>query len=149
MRSGLNRKLVTLATTALSVWAVFSENPATAGSLSFEAKKLDGRLAVMMPSHNLDSMTVQNLSGFTGLNGIIEDYQNMDDSVNVDRFRNSSSYSIDSVNLLHSQSNIQSWTDAEADAENPWFFEAVILSISLMGGLMTLTPMMMMKNDLE
>ena len=147
MISGLKRKLITLATTTLSILAVFSENPAKAGALSFEATYLDPTFSVTTPSNKLGKITVKNLSGFIGFNGIVEESQNIHDSVHLDTARNPSSDLMGSVNAIDAESNTKSWIDAETDTENPWFFEVVIISMSFMGGLMTLTPMMIVKSD--
>jgi hypothetical protein len=152
MRSGLNVKLATLAITTFSLLTASSTTAVQAGSLKFAATDLSPLLSVKSTSVELDLEQVDqnnwsNLSGFTE---ILDDHHHvvMDDVIDLTPDTNQSVDLSSVVNRSKSQSNSSQWTNSDLDVDTPRFFGGLILSISLMGSIMTVTPMMLMKHKI-
>lgn len=179
MRPGLKRKLTiklaiklartlaTVATTTFSVLTVSTENPAIAGAVNFDSGHLEKMLSVKIVTNQIAIGSGENLISLGQLNEPEPEAQKnaqtdnlkmaipfgiaalTNDEMDVEPLRNSSVDVNQPVAFLKAPGTGEQVQDRGEYTDNPNFFETVIFSISLIGSVMTLTPIIIAKRQIK
>jgi hypothetical protein len=175
MRPGLKRKLAiklartlaTVATTTLSFLTVSTENPAIAGAVNFDSRHLEKMLSVKIVPNQMGISSGDNLVSLGQLNEPQPEAQKnaqtdnlkiaipfgiaalTNDEMDVEPLRNSSVDVNQPVALIKDPASGERLKYRGEYTDNPNFFETVIFSISLVGSVMTLTPIIIVKRQIK
>lgn len=152
MGSGASIKRAILAATTLSLLTIFSAPSVEASSLKFttakfEEIKFSSSLSVSSSSEELGQVSPDHLVNFNEGRGIVD----VSHKTGLDRLvyysdGNNQSITFMEVVKSRSQSTRQSGQQSDLELDTPNFFGSLIMFICLMGSVMTITPIMMMKN---
>ena len=175
MQPGLKRKLAikpartlaTVATTTLSLLTVSAENPAIAGAVNFDSRHLEKMLSVKIVPNQIGIISGENL---ISLGQLKEPQPDAQKDAQTDNLKMAITFGIAAVtndemgveplinSLVDEHQPVASIEDpAIAErvkyrgeyTDNPNFFETVIFSISLIGSVMTLTPIIIVKRQIK
>lgn len=161
----LARTLATVATTTLSLLTLSTGNPAIAGTVNFDSRHLEKMLSVKIVPSQIGIISGDNLVSLGRLKEPQPEAQKnaetdnlktaipfgiaalTDDYMDVEPLKNSLVDEHQPVALLKVPASTERVKYRGEYTDNPNFFETVIFSISLIGSVMTLTPIIIVKRQ--